>query len=110
MDLDVRETSQLTGIIKVGEQIVGQANAVVSSETGTATSYNEQINNYPLYVEHKESCREQFDAFQIIVRNKEDDMLKAYHTPAETEEPEEVLEGTEDAPEEPKKDAEEPVE
>lgn len=89
--MEVRETAQMTGVIKIGEQIVAQANAVISSETGTATSYQESINDYDLYISNKESCRQQFDEFQLAVRAKEDYMQRVYHTAVEEGAPEEPV-------------------
>jgi hypothetical protein len=86
MAMEIKETSQLNGVIKIENKIVAQATATVSSETGTATAYNESINDYDLYVANKVECRSQFDDFQLKVRAKEDEMQTVYGKPVVPEE------------------------
>lgn len=96
--MEVNETISINGLVKIGEKVVAQANASVSSQTGTATSYNESINDYITYVANLEECRAQFDEFQEIVRAKEDDMLRLYHGKVDEPIEEELEEEPEEEP------------
>ena len=81
--LENKETAQLNSVIRIGGKIAVQMNAIVSSETGTATSYSESITEYDLYIANRELCREKLDEFQTRVRAKEDEILAVYHKPVE---------------------------
>lgn len=88
--LENKEKAQLNSVIRIEGKIAVQMNAIISSETGTATSYTESITEYDLYIANKELCREKLDEFQIRVRAKEDEILAVYHKKVE-EQIEEVI-------------------
>lgn len=78
IELINKESAQLNSEIRIDGKIVVQMNAIVSSETGTATSYSESITDYELYVANKGACRLKLDEFQERVRAKEDAMIAEY--------------------------------
>ena len=79
--MEISETISLVGTISIDGKIIAQANATVGSREGAVTSYVESVNDYKKYTENLVECRQQFDAFKKKVREREDEMLTAYHTP-----------------------------
>lgn len=84
--MEIIESGEFTGTVKVGDYIVAQANAQISSDHRTNSRYSESINDYKLYIENKEECRRQLDEFKAKVREREDVLIKNYHPEPEVEE------------------------
>lgn len=89
--LNTERQISLHGSVRVDGTTIISLSANVSSDPNRSTTYTQAITDSVMYYENRTAAREQVDAFQVEVRQVEDDLISKEVLEEDAEDPNEPV-------------------